>query len=448
MRILKKLLTFSLFICIIMSFALFGALADSFDSIDVLNSVNIADETAAVVPVSCALDVIASQNEMAIAGIRGQALFFSEERFACAMNLSDINNIVITRLPDTTCGSLYIGSDGVRVGQRITSEELYLMTYEEAVPGEGGNTDFEFRVNGSAYAITCNVYMLKEINYSPTVSLASYASLNNETYRNMCVSGVLSGYDPEGDQLKYEIVDYPTNGTIVLENENLGKYTYFPNDSFTGGDSFKYVVSDKYGNYSASAEVKISVSSPGTSAVYSDLIDDALHCHAIAVTECGLMNGVQIGSHYYFEADREVTRAEFLVTAMNAVGIKNLPEVAETGFFDNDDINPEMKGHVALAYSKGYISGTVRDGEVYFFPDETIKLSEAAVILSNMIGYASPKVTPVFADNVPAWSDKAIMSIYTLGILESPDMVSGAGEAVTRGDMAKLLNKTMFVLGK
>jgi hypothetical protein len=133
---------------------------------------------------------------------------------------------------------------------------------------------------------------------------------------------------------------------------------------------------------------------------------------------------------------------------MNAVGIKNLPEVAETGFFDNDDINPEMKGHVALAYSKGYISGTVRDGEVYFFPDETIKLSEAAVILSNMIGYASPKVTPVFADNVPAWSDKAIMSIYTLGILESPDMVSGAGETVTRGDMAKLLNKTMFVLGK
>jgi len=448
MRKLKKLLTFSVFICIIVSVSIIAAFADSLDSIDVLNSVNVADDTERAVPVSCALEIIAARNDMAVAGIRGNALFFSEERFACAMNLSSVNNIIITRLPDTVCGSLYIGSDGVKVGQRITADELSVMTYEEAVSGEGGNNSFEFRVNGSAYAITCNVYMLKDVNYSPTVRLASYASLNNATYRDMCISGVLSGYDPEGDQLKYEIVSYPTNGIVVLEDEKLGKYTYYPNDSYTGGDSFKYVVSDEYGNYSASAEVNLNISVPGTSMVYSDLVDDALHCHAIAVTECGLMNGVQVGSHYYFEADREVTRAEFLVTAMNAVGIKNLPDVADTGFFDDNDINPEMKGYVSLAYSKGYISGTERDGELYFLPDETIKLSEAAVILSNMIGYASPKVTPAFADNVPAWSGKAIESIYTLGILETPDMVSGAGEVVTRGDMAKLLNKTMLVIGK
>jgi len=77
-------------------------------------------------------------------------------------------------------------------------------------------------------------------------------------------------------------------------------------------------------------------------------------------------------------------------------------------------------------------------------------MSEAAVIISNMIGYAQAKVTTVFADAdaIPSWSSKAVESLYTLGIIESADMVSGAGENVTRGDMAKLLARTMLVIGK
>ena len=109
-----------------------------------------------------------------------------------------------------------------------------------------------------------------------------------------------------------------------------------------------------------------------------------------------------------------------------------------------------MKGYIALAYSKGYISGIKSEGKLYFNPNESITMSEAAVIVSNMIGYAEPKITPVFADadDIPAWSSKAIESLHTLGILELPDMVSGACDTVTRGDMAKLLNKTMFVIDK
>ena len=75
-------------------------------------------------------------------------------------------------------------------------------------------------------------------------------------------------------------------------------------------------------------------------------------------------------------------------------------------------------------------------------------MSEAAVIISNMIGYATPKVTPVFADagEIPEWSGRAIESLHTLGILELPDMTVSANDAVTRGDMAKLLNRTVLVI--
>ena len=400
--------------------------------------------------VSSALDVIAYQNQMAIAGITGNPLSFSAERFMCAMNLSSIESITVTSLPDVSCGALYIGSDAVSVGQKISAANISLMTYEENQNGVGKPASFEFSVDDHAYDIICNIYMIDSVNYSPTVKMASYVSLNNETYKDIMISGVLSAHDPEGDELTYEIVSYPAHGLLVLENKTLGTYIYKPDESYTGSDSFEYVVRDKYGNYSTSAKVTIEVNAQKTSTVYSDMLDNELYSHALAVTESGLMNGVQVGNYFYFEADREVSRAELVVTAMNAIGIKSVPDVSASGFADDEDINPAMKGYIALAYSKGYISGIKQNGEIYFKPNETVTLSEAAVIVSNMIGYAKADVTPTFADSdsIPSWSNAAIESLYTLGILEFPDMTVDAGATVTRGDMAKLLNKTMQVIGK
>lgn len=400
--------------------------------------------------ISYGLDVIAYKNDMAIAGIMGNALNFTSERFACAMNLSRVDSITVTKLPDQTLGSLYIGSEGVSVGQKISAANIALMTYEETDLGIGKNNSFMFTVNDAAYEIVCNVFMIDEINYSPTLSLASYASLNTETYKNIAVGGVLSAYDPEGDGIRFEIVRYPENGTVVMNDRDLGIYTYIPSFDFSGEDSFKYVVRDRFGNYSSASEVSVTVKTQSASTVYNDLIGDDLYSHAIAMTENGLMNGVQIGNYFYFDADREVTRAEFLVTAMNAIGIKSVPDVDKTVFADDSDIYDEMKGYVSLAYSKKFISGITVDGKLYFRPDEAITMSEVAVIISNMIGYAEPKVAPAFADadKIPAWSGKAIESLHTLGILECPDMITGACNNITRGDMAKILNKTMFVIGK
>ena len=400
--------------------------------------------------ISYALDVIANDKPMIVAGIKGNMLSFSSEKFACAMNLSSVDYITVVSLPNATCGALYIGSEGVSVGQRIKGADISLMTYEEAPSGIGSSASFSFTVNDSSYVMNCNIHMIDGINYAPDVSVAAYASLNVETYKDINVSGVLLAADPEGDEITFEIVKYPENGTLRINEKTLGTYEYLPDSGFTGSDSFCYVVYDKYGNYSASAKVNVTVSVPGVSTVYNDMLGNDLYSHAIAMTENGLMNGIKVGDFYYFEADREVSRAEFLVTAMNAVGIKSVPDVESSGFFDDSDIPEEMKGYVALAYSKGYISGKKQDGNIYFLPDEKIKLAEAAVIISNLIGYAESQVETVFADadDIPAWSGRAIESLYTLGILEVPGKTVGADMALTRGVMAKLLNKTMLVIGK
>lgn len=447
MRTIKLVFAVLLSLAVIMgAFTLSVSASDSSALYNLTNSGSQSKEN--IQAVSYGLDVIAEQSGMIMTGIKGNVLNFSAERFACALNLSKIDSITVTSLPDTVCGGLYIGSNGVSVGQKIKASDLALMTYEEDEKGVGRSASFNFRVNNSGYEIKCSINMIDGINYSPTLSLAPTASLVCETYKDVMVSGVLSAYDPEGDTLVFEIVEYPENGRITLDNVNSGSFSYQPNVSFVGEDSFKYVVFDEYGNYSEAREVKVSVATPSVSTVYSDLLGDGLYSHAISMTEQGLMNGVRVGDYYYFDADRAVSRAEFVVTAMNAIGIKNVPEVSSTVFADDADISPEMKGYVALAYSKGYISGKSVDGELRFDPDETINMSEAAVIISNMIGYAKPKVTPVFADasEIPEWSGKAIESLHTLGILELPDMKVSANETVTRGDMAKLLNRTVLAI--
>ena len=223
MKTIKRTCAFCIAVCAIVALLTISVSADE-GSLWSSGTVKLNDEP----PLSLALYVIAEQNDMAVAGINGNVLNFSADRFACAMNLSSVKYITVNVLPDVRCGSLYIGGTGVSKGQKISAADIGRMVYEEASSGIGQKASFEFSVNGSPYSIKCNVYMIDGINYSPTVSLASYALLNTETYKNIPVSGVLSAYDPEGDVVRYEIVKYPENGVLVVNERTTGTYTYTP----------------------------------------------------------------------------------------------------------------------------------------------------------------------------------------------------------------------------
>lgn len=430
--------------CLLLAVVLMGSLCICACAVSISDT-----EVSGVKPtVSYGLNVLAGNTDMRVAGISGQTFNFSEEQFMRAMNLSDVESIQITKLPDEVQGAIYYGSQRMSVGQTVIGENISKMTFSQSA-GFSECASFCFRVNGSAYENECRIYMLGAVNSCPSTANASYASLNVDAYRNISVSGVLAGYDADGDDIIFEIVRYPEDGAIKMLDREHGTYTYIPSENYSGKDSFEYVVRDCYGNYSASAKVSVTVAVPSVSVVYSDLIDTDVYSYAINLTEQGVMNGVQVGEHYYFRPSESVSRAEFVVTAMSALGIKNVPDVADTGFCDDGDIRSEMKGYIALAYSKGYISGTKRDGEIYFCPDESIKLSEAAVILSNIIGYSDPEIKPVFSDasSIPTWSQRAVVSLYSLGVLECGDGNAEANKVVDRGTMAKILSRAMVISG-
>ena len=395
-------------------------------------------------PVSLGVGIFAAQTDVAVSAPVGNEVVFSADVFARGLNLSRVDSVTVKTLPSNTDGELLLGSERVASGQTVAAENLGQLTFC-AVREEELHTRFTFTVNQNPTEMTCNVYLLEAVNYTPTVSMASELSLSASTYRDLSAHGRLSAYDPDGDDLIFEIVSYPQNGAIQLTDVNMGTYVYTPFSGYAGSDSFSYVARDKYGNYSASATVNLRVETLGTSVTYVDMKDSHAYPAALALTEAGVMSGTQVGSDHYFYPERSVTRAEFLVMAMNAAGITEVPTCYNTGFADDAEIPETMKGYVATAYAMKYISGSIVEGELKFLPNQPITRAQAAVILSNMMGLEDVAVTPTFADGseIPAWASEAIYSLNAVGIMVSHDGYISATEDLTREQTAMMLAAVM-----
>lgn len=385
--------------------------------------------------VSPALQVIANYMPMAKSGLCGNEILFTAEDFERSLNLSRVSSITITKVPDVTEGEILIGSVKINAGQTISRGNLSLMSFA-AFSDEITHASFSFEVNNSYYSLSCSLYLLDRINHSPT--LADPGFIEVSTYRDIAVFGRLQGFDPEGDTLTYQIVEYPEHGALLLTGAD-GRYVYMPDVGFTGRDIFTYVVYDNYGNYSAASSVSLKVEKNAASLAYDDMQWHKSYSAAIKMTNAGIMSGTQIGNGYYFYPSQTVSRAEFLVMAMKAAGITNLPVVDDTGFYDDADIAPSMKSYVGAALRAGYINGSYVMGKLSFFPDKEITVPEAAVIIANIMEINIDSSVAVFAENddIPAWAENAVYSLASAGVIDYEDY--NFSSSVTRGDAAVML---------
>lgn len=393
-------------------------------------------------PVSPALCVIAEENAMAKAGVRGNPITFEHDDFARAMNLATVSEITVTQVPPISDGELRLGSVVVGNGQTIRGDNLSLLTYV-ASDAEIATSSFRFRVGKSPVEMTCRLYLLEKANQAPTLSMVPKASLNVSTHRNVTLYGTLPCYDPEGDETVIEIVSYPSSGLLILTDRHTGEYTYLPEEGATGKDSFTYVARDRYGNYSAAATVSLSVLTPSSSVSYSDLSELPCHSAALSLTEAGVMSGTKEGSELYFHPTQSVTRGEFVVMAMKSLGMTEVMPTEESVFSDDDSFSVEERNFVSAAAELGYVHGEIgASGELCFFPNREITRAEAAVILSHMIDAATPTVTPIFDDSseIPAWAAPSIYSLSAMGILPANDGSISPSSSLTRGDAAMMLH--------
>ncbi len=423
----------ALILCIACALALLCACGDKKDEIPEAQSV-----------LSHGVQILSASTEMAVWGPRGNDVTFEATDFARNLNLSKIDYIKVISLPTPAEGELLMGSVRVTAGQIISGENIAHLCFA-AADNTITKASFTFSVNGNATAITCNVHLLDGTNYAPTVSMASSATLQMSTYRDREAHGRLTAYDPDGDALVFEIVKAPTNGSVLLTDREEGTYVYAPRSGFTGTDEFSYVARDVYGNYSSATAVKLRVMTSGTSVTYVDMADSKAANAALALTEAGVMSGTQVGNQYFFYPERTVTRAELLVMAMNAAGITDVPACEKTGFDDDADIAPAMKGYIATAYQMGYISGTLKEGKLCFLPNEEINRAEAAVMICGILGEESSDVIPTFADgaDIPVWAKESIYTLNILGIMDATDGYISPTSALTREQAALILQAVM-----
>ena len=395
---------------------------------------------------SPAIDCLAEQAPMAKSALKGNAITFSPDDFARAVNLSSIEKITITSVPPTTDGELRVGSTVLVAEQTLSAASVALMTY--APSPAISSSEFRFKVNDLPYEMCCKLYLLDEKNYAPTLSNAPKTALEVSTYKDVTYFGTLPCYDPDGDETYIEIVSYPEKGLLVLEDKAVGSYRYIPYSASTGKDSFVYVARDKYGNYSPCATVSLNINKKETPVSYVDLDDSPYHSAALTMTEKGIMSGTQVGNDVYFYPDKTVSRAEFIVMAMKAAGINNVNPTEKTVFADDDQIPAQMKDYIAVAYELGYIKGSEIDGKLCFAPNRDITRAEAAVVLANILDAATPTIKPTFEDSadIPTWAEPSISALSAMGVMSSLDETISPLNPLTRGAAADIL--TNFILVK
>ena len=117
-----------------------------------------------------------------------------------------------------------------------------------------GSDSFTFTVtDGSATSAPATVTItVTAVNDAPTAD-----DQNIETSEDTVLPITLTGSDVDGDSLIYTIVDNPVSGT--LSSLNSPELTYTPNENYTGGDSFTFIVTDTENADSAPATVTITV---------------------------------------------------------------------------------------------------------------------------------------------------------------------------------------------
>lgn len=420
------------------TFLFFFLGATSSTSIEVAAS----EPSAAISP---ALFILAEENAMAKASLCGKPIVFSHDDFARATNLSSISAITVTEVPPITDGELRLGNVVVQKGQMIRGSNLSLLSY---VPSNASITSssFRFSIGTSPVDIPCQLYQLEMTNACPTLDHVPEAALRVSTHQNITLYGTLPCHDPDGDKTIVEIVSYPKNGVLYLKDRTTGEYTYTPRTGDSGKDSFTYVARDQYGNYSAAATVSLSIVKPSSSAFYSDLVESPICNAALTLTDAGVMSGTPRGTAVYFCPDDVVSREDFVVMAMKAMGMTELSPVEHTTFADDANISDDARNAIGAAFSLGYVRGEWQsDGSLCFAPDRAITRAEVAVIVGRMLNVATPTIKPSFADagEIPTWAAPSMESLSAVGVLHSVDGNAEPNSAVTRGDAALILAAMM-----
>jgi len=367
---------------------------------------------AAVVVFGCAGQALAAEVDC-------DAVYcFSETDFE-----EEITGICITGLPEKTLGTVMLGTRVLRAGDILTAEQLENVTFTpsrrqaDAVAVMTYLPIYEDHVE-TASAMTLSIRG-KE-NKAPAASDSA-----GETYQNLPLEGKLTVRDPEGETLTFTLARKPRRGEVELHED--GSFTYTPRKNKVGVDSFTYTAVDPAGNTSREATVTITILKPGDVAQYTDTIGRSCRFAAEWMKNTGIFVGETLDGNPSFGPDKPVSRGQFVAMLVNALEIPVEKEATFSGY--TDEIPVWLQPYLAAAVRAGLTAGLPLTET--FGPEETVKGSEAAVMLQNALDLGAVEL-PAMGTDAPGWAASALQVLSGHGIILTDD-------ALTRADAAEAL---------
>ena len=343
----------------------------------------------------------------------------------------EVVGICVTDLPDPSAGTVLLGSRVVRPGDILTAEQLSMLTFSPLWTQEDRSATvsylpiFENRVAGEA---TTTISIHGKQDKAP---IAEDSAM--ETYKNLENGGKLKVSDPEGQKLTFTVTRQPKRGDLELRED--GTFTYTPKKNKVGVDSFTYTATDPAGNVSREATVTIQIIKPTDAAMYTDTAGTDCQFTAEWLKNTGIFAGEQVGNDCCFNPDRTVTRGEFLVMTMKALGLAGDENAESTGF--EDQCPGWLKPYLAAAQRSGLVRGYATETGTEFRANDPITGAEAA----SMVSLALELPSAVISEDreLPVWAATALATVNDSGIAFSNT------NTVTRAQAANALYQAVQV---
>ena len=280
-------------------------------------------------------------------------------------------------MPDSTLGTVKLGSRVVRSGDILTAQQLTQLTFvplKTEADQEVTITYLPIYENRVETAATVTISIWGKKDQAP---VAEDSTL--ETYKNLANQGKLTAHDPEGGDLQYTLTRKPKRGEVTIHSD--GSFTYTPKKNKVGTDSFTYTVTDQAGNVSREATVTIQVLKTKASTTYSDTLGNDCRFAAEWLKNTGLFTGETINGQICFQPEKTMTRGEFTALLVESLGLRVDENASYTGF--SDDCPSWLRPYLAAALRSGLTAGWPH-GE-NFGPEQIITGAEAALLIQNAL---------------------------------------------------------------
>lgn len=388
-----------------------------------------------------------AETQYTIQMLQDQTYTFKESDFSEIFNklgAGSLDSITIIEKPKT--GKLKLnGTTITELPTDIDLSEIPDLTFTPATGFTGTLTmKWTGTVDGQAIPLTYTT----SIVVNP-ISVENITPVNMEltTQMNTAIDDTLE--IEEDFDVNFVISTYPTHGTIEGFNTQTGQFRYIPERNYTGDDqfTFKATVGEEFESNEGTVKITVFTEEIIIPFRYEDMQQHWGNYSASHLAAMNIIIGEKINDEYFFYPDRLITRADFVLYMLSALGI-NYTDVDQTfKFADDENIEDWLKPYVYTAYKKGIISGSLDNGKLYFNPNDNITRAEVATIINNAMNFKYNNTDPLtFTDrrSIPAWATSAIQNMVGYEIINGfEDNSFKPNKTVTKAELSEILYKAV-----